>query len=190
MKTSYCGAIHCPVSQRKHLPIDAVRLWAAVLLLTTANAHADTWLSAGMAPSSDGGGFSLSAADKTSEQFGWGLGFVFNSEMAGKDLLDYPVPHNNFTTLGTKRTGNAIGLDALWFPAGDSTWRPYLGLGVYYDQKAEVVLSNVSGWYYTQNDKSALQLGGEVGMQYRTTRGSRLGFGYHTIRGAFLSYGW
>ena len=174
-------------------PISTTRfitLFMTTLAMTSLQAHADSWVSAGSAPFSSGDGFSLAAGSKTSEKFGWGLGIVFNGEISGDDVLDYPVPHNNYTNLGTKRTGNAIGLDALWFPAGDSTWRPYAGLGLYYDKRAEVAQSNVTGWYYTQKEKSALNMGGELGLQYRTSGGTLWGIGYHTIRGGFLSLAW
>ena len=164
--------------------------FSATLALPSCPVHADNWISAGSAPSSSGGGFSLSASSKTTNNFGWGLGFVFNGEIADSDVHDYPVPHNDYTNLGTKRTGNAIGLDAYWFPAGESSWRPYAGLGLYFDKRAEIAQSNVTGWYYKQKEKSGVNLGGEVGIQYLTTSRTIWGLGYHTIRGAFLSLGW
>lgn len=167
-----------------------IAVLAVFLVMTSLQVQADSWVSAGSAPSSSGGGFSLAAASKTSEKIGWGLGIVFNGEISGDDVLDYPVPHNNYTNLGTQRTGNAIGLDALWFPAGDSAWRPYAGLGLYYDKRAEIAQSNVTDWYYKQKEKSALNIGGELGLQYRTSGGTLWGIGYHTIRGGFLSLAW
>ncbi|MDP2829489.1 MAG: hypothetical protein Q8O37_12885 [Sulfuricellaceae bacterium] len=167
-----------------------IAILTATLTITSLQVQADSWVSAGNAPASSGGGLSLAMSSKTSEKFGWGLGIVFNGEIAGNDVLDYPVPHNNYTNLGTKRTGNAIGLDALWFPAGESAWRPYAGLGLYYDKRAEIAQSNVTGWYYTQKGKSALNMGGELGLQYRTSSGAIWGMGCHTIRGGFLSVGW
>lgn len=168
----------------------AIAVLTATLAMTNSLAQADTWISAGSAPASSGGGFSLAVASKKSEKFGWGLGIVFNGEIAGNNVLDYPVPHNNYTNLGTQRTGNAIGLDALWFPAGESAWRPYAGMGLYYDKRAEIARSNVTGWHYKQQEKSAVLMGGELGMQYRTAGGTLWGMGYHTIRGGFLSVGW
>lgn len=167
-----------------------IALLAATLAMASWHVRADGWISAGSAPASSGGGFSLAVASKSSENFGWGLGIVFNGEIAGNDVLEYPVPHNNYTNLGTKRTGNAIGLDALWFPAGASAWRPYAGLGFYYDKRAEIARSNVTGWLYKQQEKSALNMGGELGLQYLTSGGTLWGMGYHTIRGGFLSVGW
>lgn len=113
---------------------------------------------------------------KTSEKIGWGLEIVFDGEISGDDVLDYPVPHNNYTNLGTQRTGNAIGLDALWFPAGDSAWRPYAGLGLYYDKRAEIAQSNVTGWYYKRKEKSALNIGGELGLRYPRVGRDALGY--------------
>ena len=170
--------------------IKFIKLFMTTLAMTSLQVQADSGVSAGSAPSSSGGGFSLAAANKTSEEFGWGLGIVFNDGISGDDVLDYPVPHNNLTNLGTKRTGKAIGLDALWFPAGDSTWRPYAGLGLYYDKRAAIAQSNVTGWYYTQKEKSALNMGGKLGLQYRKSGGTLWGIGYHTIRGGFLSLVW
>ena len=160
------------------------------LAMTSLQVQADSWVCAGSAPSSRGGGFSLAAASKTSEKFGWGFGIVFNGEISDNHVLDYPVPHNDYKNLGTQRTGNAIGLDALWFPAGESAWRPYAGLGLYYDKRAEIAQSNVTGWYYKQKEKSALNMGGELGLQYRTSGGTLWGVGYHTIRGGFVSLAW
>lgn len=165
-------------------------LAVTMFLFAAPNAQADHWISAGKAPSSDGGGFSLSAMTQKSDTFAWGLGIVFNGELAGEDVLDYPVPHNDYKNLGIKRTGNAIGLDAVWFPSGASAWRPYLGLGLYYDKRAEVARSNVTGWYYTNEEKSKVRGGIEMGMQHRMAGGSLLGLGYHSIRGAYLSLGW
>jgi hypothetical protein len=165
-------------------------IFAATLGIASLNVMADNWISAGSAPSPSGGGFSLSIGTKTSDTFGWGLGIVFNGEIAGDDVLDYPVPHNDYTNLGRKRTGNTIGLDALWFPTGEATWRPYGGLGLYYGKRADIAQSNVTGWYYTQKEKSALQLGAELGVQYHAKGGTLWGIGYHSIRGAFISMGW
>lgn len=174
-------------------PISTTRfitLLMTTLAMTSLQAHADSWVSAGSAPFSSGDGFSLAAGSKTSEKFGWGFGIVFNGEISDNHVLDYPVPHNDYTNLGTQRTGNAIGLDALWFPAGESAWRPYAGLGLYYDKRAEIAQSNVTGWYYKQKEKSALNMGGELGLQYRTSGGTLWGVGYHTIRGGFVSLAW
>lgn len=172
------------------LAYTAALLFSLYLLPISPQAQANSWISVGGAPSSSGGGIGLSLASETSDGFGWGIGIIINGEIAGNDVLDYPVPHNNYTNLGTQRTGNSIGLDALWFPVKGAAWRPYVGLGLYYGKRAEVAQSNVTGWYYTQQDKSAVQIGGELGVQYKTSNDRLWGIGYHTVRGAFLSFGW
>lgn len=162
----------------------------SALILVTLPAHAEAWMSAGKAPASEGGGFSLSAMTQGTANFAWGLGIVFNGEFAGNDVLDYPVPHDDFTSLGNRRTGNAIGLDAVWFPAGVSSWRPYAGVGLYYNKRVDVAQSNVTGWLYTNEEKSNVQASFEAGIQYRSVDGSLFGLGYHSIRGVYLTVGW
>ena len=82
----------------------------AMCSASISSSYADgLFVSAGRAPDADGGGASLAFA-MVKGHVGYGLGFVFNSEFSNKDLLDYPVPHNSYRNLGTKRTGNAIGL--------------------------------------------------------------------------------
>lgn len=163
---------------------------AASLTMASISVHADHWISAGKAPSSEGGGFSLAAMTQSSANFAWGLGIVFNSDIAGNNVLDYPVPHDNYSSQGNQRTGNAIGLDALWFPAGDSTWKPYVGIGLYYDKRAEVARSNATGWYYANEETSEVRGGVEAGIQYRSSNDMLFGVGYHSVRGAFISLGW
>jgi hypothetical protein len=125
------------------------------------------------------------------------LGFAGKSEL-DEELLDYPVPHNNYTSMGTLQTGTAMGADVLWFlpetdfdgtlPAG-SALRTYLGLGGYYMQRADVAKSNATGWYYTQDDRSSLLGAAELGLQFRTASGFIIGGEYHLIRGGSVSVG-
>lgn len=158
---------------------------------TTASASyaGDWWVSAGSAPTSEGGGTSIAIATKGSNNFGYGLGVVFNSEFSDKTLLDYPVPHNFYKNLGAKRTGNSIGLDGYYFLGDSKKVRPYVGMGLYYAPRAEVAQSTATGWYYTQSTKSAMTLSGELGLQFVSDSGYTFGAGYHTVRGANISFG-
>jgi hypothetical protein len=158
--------------------------------LTIANCHAgDGWISVGKAPSSEGGGTSLALGTKMSPNFGLQFGVIFNSDFSNTDVLNYPVPHSNYQTLGTKRTGNGLGLDALYFISADSTFRPYVGIGIYTSERKEIARSNVTGWYYNQGDKSKVQVAGELGLQAVTSGGILFGAGYHSLRGANISLG-
>ena len=162
----------------------------AVVFLAITNCYAgDAWVSVGKASSSEGGGTSLALGSKMGSNFGLQLGVIFISEFGSKDVLNYPVPHTNFQTLGTKRTGNALGLDLLYFiPAGDAV-RPYVGIGMYSTERKEIAQSNVTGWYYNQGDKSKVQVAGELGLQAVTSGGFLFGAGYHSLRGANISLG-
>jgi hypothetical protein len=162
----------------------------AGLLLTVTNCYAaDGWISVGKATSSEGGGTSLALGTKMNSNFGIQFGVIFNSDFDSEDVLDYPVPHSNYRTLGTKRTGNALGLDLLYFiPAGD-TLRPYVGIGIYSTERKEIAQSNVTGWYYNQEDKSKVQVAGELGLQAVIAGGFLFGAGYHSLRGANISLG-
>ena len=163
---------------------------AAIYAATASSCFADTWVSIGSAPSSEGGGTSLAFATKSAgSNFGFGLGLVFNSEFGSKDLLDYPVPHSSYTNLGTKRTGNSIGLDGYYFLSDSTKIRPYLGLGVYNSPRKEIAKSNVTGWYYTQSTQSSLAVSGELGLQYVSDGGLTLGIGFNSLRGANLMIG-
>ena len=163
---------------------------AAGCLLAVTNCYAsDAWVSVGKATSSEGSGTSLAIGAKMNSSFGIQLGVIFNSEFGSKDVLNYPVPHTNYRTLGTKRTGNALGLDLLYFiPAGD-TIRPYVGVGLYTTERKEIAQSNVTGWYYNQGDKTKVQVAGELGLQAVTAGGFLFGAGYHSLRGANISLG-
>ena len=173
------------------LPIKAARLALSIALsMYSLHTHADSWLSIGKTPASEGDAISLAIATKTSETFGWGLGILFNSDLAGDEVLDYPVPHNDYSDLGSQRDGNSIGLDAYWFPLGEQPWRPYAGVGLYYDQRARIAQSNATGWYYTEEEESQVRGGFEIGLQYRAPGGALFGLGYHNLRGGFVSLGW
>jgi len=158
------------------------------LTLCAAPAKAEMWMSAGAAPDSDGGGTSLAVGGRGTGNWGFELGIVFNSQFS-KDLLDYPVPHNSYTRLGTKRTGNSIGLDALYFFNTEAKFSPYAGIGIYASPRKEIAQSTVTGWYYTQSDQTTALVGASVGIKLATDSGYSFGVGYHSIRGAGISIG-
>jgi hypothetical protein len=163
----------------------------AGFLVTFANAHAtDSWVSVGKAPTSDGGGTSLAIGFKgPNSNFGFSLGVILNSEFDSSNLQDYPVPHSNYQSIGVKRVGNSYGLDALYFISASDTVRPYIGVGIYTNQRKEIARSNATGWYYNQGNKAEVSLAGELGLQAVTAGGFIFGVGYHTLRGANISIG-
>lgn len=163
---------------------------AAICAATASSSFADTWVAVGSAPSADGGGTSLAFATRSANSnFGFGLGFVFNSEFSSKDLLDYPVPYSSYTNLGTKRTGNSVGLEGYYFFSDSKKLRPYAGLGIYNSPRKEIAQSTVTGWYYTQSTQPAVAVSGELGLQYVSDGGLTFGVGLNSIRGASLTVG-
>ena len=160
------------------------------LVLATTNCYAsDGWISVGKASSSEGGGTSLAIGTKLDSNFGFQFGVIFNSEFGSKDINDYPVPHTSYTMLGTKRTGNALGLDLLYFIPAGNTVRPYVGIGMYTSERKEIAQSTVTGWYYNQGDKTKVEITGELGLQAVTSGGFLFGAGYHSLRGPNISLG-
>jgi hypothetical protein len=166
-----------------------IAIAVGLFLAATTCYSADAWVSVGKATSSEGSGTSLAVGTKMNSNFGIQLGVIFNSEFGGKDVLNYRVPHTDFRTLGTKRTGNALGLDLLYFIPASDTIRPYVGIGVYSTERKEIAQSNVTGWYYNHGDKSKVQVAGELGLQAVTAGGFLFGAGYHSLRGANISLG-
>lgn len=120
-------------------------------------------------------------------RFGFEIGMVGNSEFDEGEALDYPVPHSDFRSLGTKRVGNTWGIDTLFF-LGGNTWRPFIGAGVYFSETAEIAKSNVTGWLYTESSKSKTELAGSVGMHY-ASNSIVIGVVYHTVRGPGATLG-
>lgn len=159
-----------------------------LITLSTA-ASAETWVSIGKGPKSEGGGTSLAIGFKGASNWGFALGGVFNSEYSSSDVLNYPVPHNNYTVLDEKRVDNSLGFDALYFIDASETVKPYVGLGLYTNNKKTLARSNSTGWIYTQHDTSGVVVSGEVGLQAKTASGLVFGIGFHNIRGASLSIG-
>ena len=82
-------------------------------------------------------------------------------------LLDYPVPHSNYTNLGTKRKGEEVGLYA------KLGFEPIRGTGIFlfgtggFTSGGEINLarSNVTGWYYQQSSSTTTYglIGGGLG---------------------------
>jgi hypothetical protein len=160
----------------------------AIGLIAAVNSYAgDWWLAVGTAPSDTGDGNSVAFGSREGN-IGIEIGAVFNTKFSS-DVLDYPVPHSNYTDLGTKRSGTAFGVDGLYFFGDSKSLRPYGGVGLYYSPRKDIAQSNVTGWYYKQSDQSSVLFSGELGVQLLTNGGLTLGAGYHTVRGVNITIG-
>lgn len=105
------------------------------------------------------------------EKYGIFAGYRFDSEIE-EDVLDYPVPHNDFRTLGDKRVDNSYALGGTYrYMFNDAhALRFQVGLGV--EDVREVAQSNVTGWYYTQEENTTFLP--TLGVLYRFTVNEKL----------------
>ena len=159
------------------------------LFLSASACAEEMWISLGSPTKSSGGGTSLSIAGKISDRWGIGVGIVFNSDYTDSEVLDYPVPHTDYRSLGEKRVGNSYGLDVFYFLTDPAVVRPYFGIGLYKDNRKTLAQSNVTNWIYTQDEGNGALLSGELGVQALTSGGLIWGISAHTIRGVSVTIG-
>ena len=99
--------------------------------------------------------------------FGLGIPFTVNRDETPSGLLDYPVPHNHFTDLGTKRKGEEVGLYGKFGIAPIKNFGLFLfGIGGFTTgREIDLAQSNITGWYYTQEEttKTYGLYGGGIG---------------------------
>jgi hypothetical protein len=93
--------------------------------------------------------FEIGSAEKY--LFGLGFTYIFSDDDIPSDTLDYPVPHSDYTKLGTKQDGEW----GLYGMLGIDIFKGFylFGLGgVTFQKEIELAQSNVTG-YYTQSDE-------------------------------------
>ena len=99
--------------------------------------------------------------------FGLGIPFTVNRDETPSDLHDYPIPHNNFTDLGTKRKGEEVGLYGKFGIAPIKNVGLFIfGIGGFTSgNEIRLSQSNVTGWYYTEEEttKTYGLYGGGIG---------------------------
>lgn len=165
-------------------------LFVALITLTSSASaepnYKSLWLSAGGATD---GGTSLSLGGR-GETFGAELGVIFNNEYSSTDLLDYPVPHTSYVSLGKKRVDNTFGIDVLAFHNFNEDISAYIGLGGYFGEEREIARSTVTGWLYTQQKDTKFEAAGSIGLQYVGGDKFTLGAGYHSVRGPNIQLGY
>jgi hypothetical protein len=166
----------------KHLGIQI--LAAVVIAISTFAAQAEVLVSAG---SNTSGKSSISIGFKGNE---WGVswGVIQDAEFQ-QTLLDYPVPHSSYVDLGTQKTANTMGADFQRYFELSSSTRMYGELGMYAETKKHIAQSTVTGWNYTQEDKSSILFAAGVGIQYVIGDVVSVGVGFHTLRGNTVSLG-
>lgn len=113
----------------------------------------------------DGGGYTV---DKNLNfLIGMGVPYTINRDDTPSRLLEYPVPHTNYTSLGTRKRGEEVGVYAKFgiepikntgvfiFATGGATW----------GKEIDLAQSNLTGWYYQQSEtyKTFGLFGGGIG---------------------------
>ena len=88
--------------------------------------------------------------------YGIGLTFLFNSDDVPTGTLEYPVPHNLYTSLGTRQKGEEFGIYGkygLEILKGSGFFIHALA-GISFSEEIDLARSNVTGWYYEQSSST------------------------------------
>ena len=98
--------------------------------------------------------------------FAIGVGFTLDKNTIPDDLLDYPVPHNDFTSLGTRESDEVYmyakyGVEVV---RESSLFLFFLG-GAAWHEEIDLAQSNITGWLYEQSSSEEYDfiLGGGLG---------------------------
>ena len=89
-----------------------------------------------------------------------GLGFIFNADDVPSGTLEYPVPHSDYTNLGTRQKGNEyalFGKYGLEIIKNKGLFVFALG-GLSFSEEIELAQSNATGWYYEQSSSNKVNL--------------------------------
>uniref|UniRef100_UPI00187D4BDC hypothetical protein n=1 Tax=Candidatus Magnetaquicoccus inordinatus TaxID=2496818 RepID=UPI00187D4BDC len=81
-----------------------------------------------------------------------GVGGIFNADDVPSNTLEYPVPHNNYTNIGTRQKGNEMvlfGRYGIELAEQSGFFINAIG-GISTSTRVELARSNVTGWYYEQ----------------------------------------
>lgn len=105
------------------------------------------------------------------EEYGFFAGYRFDSEIE-EDVLDYPVPHNDFRTLGNMRVDNSYALGGTYRYAFSDKHALRFQLAIGVEDYREVAQSNATGWYYTQKENT--EVSPALGLLYRFTANEKL----------------
>ncbi|MFB3926495.1 MAG: hypothetical protein ACE14T_10620 [Syntrophales bacterium] len=88
--------------------------------------------------------------------FGVGIPFTFNRDEVPAGTLEYPVPHPDYTSLGTRRKGEEAGayLKAGFEPVSNTGIFVFALGGVTSGKEISLAQSNVTGWLYEQSEST------------------------------------
>ena len=98
----------------------------------------------------------------TGKRWGFRIAMAGYSE-APSDLIDYSIPHGDYTAQGSQSTTPIFGADLLFTTNPARWWSVYAGGGAFLRESVEVVRSNVTGWSYRSGDPSMEYWGDAIG---------------------------
>lgn len=129
-------------------------LFGALLLLPAqVRAQVAMNMSIGQSPKAKGVTGLSASITFTGKRFGGRAGFAGIAE-APTDLLDYSIPHFDYTNLGKQSTTPLIGGDAIVSSNPSRRAYVYGGAGVYLRESVTVLQSNVTFWSYRSGEPS------------------------------------
>lgn len=98
---------------------------------------------------------------------GIGIPFTLGRDETPSDLLEYPVPHWDFTSLGKKYKGEEVGLYGKFGIEAAPRSRIFILIyaGATWGKEIELAQSNVTRWYYQESEttKTYGLIGGGIG---------------------------
>ena len=154
---------------RKSLVILTIGLVTLLFLASSALANGYFAVGGGGGGQAEAGNFSIdiggfSTEKKTNYFLGGGLTSIFSSDIPS-NILEYPVPHSDYTSLGRKQDDEL----GLYMKAGFQVItrkRIFIFglLGLTFTEEIELAQSNVTGWYYEQSSSTDtnMMIGGGI----------------------------
>ncbi len=147
------------------------------------NKHSVLWLSVGGKEH-----FSLAFGGRGTH-WGFEVGAINDGQYSSREVLDYPVPHNDYTLLGKYKIGGTYGIDVLYYPLNWSSMSIGVSVGVYFYEEAEIARSNVTGWLYRQTSEGNIEPAWGINLDWFPFKGVLLGLTFHSIRGLAVRLG-
>jgi len=131
------------------------------------------------------GGYKNDVSGSVGFRYGFvGLEFgAIDTNNAPDNLVDAPIPHSDFTAIGERNDGSQVGGDLLGVLDLDDRFALYGGVGGYWQEKIQVVRSNVTGINWTQARGTDFEVAYSGGVHVRLSESFFIGAGYHSIRG-------
>ena len=141
------------------------------------------WLS--ISPSKTKPNFSIGIRGK---EWGGELGLVNDFDFSTDNILDYKMPHSDYTNLGWQNVDQAYGIDIYRYFNVNSNSSVYIGPGFYMREQRLLAKSNLTDLVYTQATSEKIQIPISIGFDIYGKE-FFYGLGYHSMRGLNIQFG-